>query len=100
MRVLIAALCLLACIALAFAYPSYNGQLPNGNAVPPSPILLGHPGGATKRYTAFANSYTSLGRKWTLALCKADSDNDGQTNGLEMGDPCCTWTVGAAPLVH
>lgn len=80
------------------AYPTYNNNVPNGNSIPPSTIALGHPGGATKRYTAFANSYVADGRKWTLALCKADSDNDGQSNGLEIGDPCCTWMVGSAPL--
>ncbi|RHY79223.1 hypothetical protein DYB26_016414, partial [Aphanomyces astaci] len=32
---------------------------------------------------------------WTLQLCQADSDTDGATNGEELGDPCCTWTVGA-----
>lgn len=79
-------------------YPSYNGNVPNGNQVPPSAIELGHPGGATKRYTSFANAYVSSGRKWSLALCKGDADGDGQSNGLEMGDPCCTWTVGAQPL--
>ena len=25
----------------------------------------------------------------------ADSDGDGQTNGFELGDPCCVWTSGA-----
>jgi hypothetical protein len=80
------------------AYPQYNGNVPNGNMIPPSAIELGHPGGATKRYTLFANAYVSNGRKWTRGLCTSDSDGDGQSNGLEMGDPCCTWTVGAAPV--
>lgn len=78
-------------------YPSYNANVPNGNLAPPSAIELGHPMGATKRYTAFANAYTSGGRKWTVALCRGDADGDGQSNGLELGDPCCVWTVGAAP---
>jgi hypothetical protein len=33
---------------------------------------------------------------WTAALCQKDSDGDGQTNGQELGDPCCTWVEGAA----
>lgn len=82
----------------AQGYPSYNGNVPNGNTVPPSAIELGHPGGATKRYTAFANAYVSNGRKWTVGLCRGDADGDGQSNGLELGDPCCVWTQGAAPL--
>ena len=26
-------------------------------------------------------------------LCLLDSDGDGRTNGVELGDPNCTWTV-------
>ena len=26
-----------------------------------------------------------------------DADSDGQTNGLELGDPCCVWSEGAVP---
>merc|ERR1712217_832204 len=26
-----------------------------------------------------------------------DSDGDGQSNGLELGDPNCDWTLGATP---
>lgn len=85
-------------LSSASAYPSYNNNVPNGNTVPPSALLLGHPNGATKAYTAFANAYVTNGRKWTRALCTGDADHDGQTNGLEMGDPCCVWTTGAAPV--
>lgn len=70
------------------AYPQYNGNVPNGNAVPPSALALGHPNGATKLYTPFANAYVSNGRKWSRGLYIADSDGDGQSNGLKMGDPC------------
>lgn len=87
------------CMVLpTLGYPQYNNNVPNGASIPPSAIQLGHPNGATKLYTPFANAYVSNGRKWTRALCVADSDNDGQSNGLEMGDPCCLWTVGAAPM--
>ena len=79
-------------------YPQYNSYVPNGNSIPPSAILLGHPNGATKLYTPFANDFVKNGRKWTINLCKADSDGDSQSNGLEMGDPCCLWTNGASPM--
>jgi hypothetical protein len=37
---------------------------------------------------------------WTAALCQKDSDGDGQTNGQELGDPCCTWVEGqTAPRI-
>lgn len=29
-----------------------------------------------------------------LAVCGLDSDLDGQTNGQELGDPCCEWQPG------
>lgn len=77
------------------AYPQYNGNVPNGNMIPPSAITLGHPNGNTRLYTSFANAYVANGRKWSKGLCVADSDGDGQSNGLEMGDPCCLWVVGS-----
>eukprot|EP00931_Biecheleriopsis_adriatica_P093366 TRINITY_DN67110_c0_g1_i1.p1 TRINITY_DN67110_c0_g1~~TRINITY_DN67110_c0_g1_i1.p1 ORF type:complete len:636 (+),score=83.92 TRINITY_DN67110_c0_g1_i1:281-1909(+) len=37
------------------------------------------------------------GFNWTQALCEADSDNDGLTNGEELGDPCCLWRENDIP---
>lgn len=31
------------------------------------------------------------------ALCPLDSDNDGRSNGEELGDPECKWSPGATP---
>ena len=31
---------------------------------------------------------------WSAELCNADSDEDGRTNGEELGDPDCQWSVG------
>ena len=28
---------------------------------------------------------------WATKFCCEDSDGDGQYNGWELGDPCCTW---------
>jgi len=33
--------------------------------------------------------------QWTEDLCENDADGDGQTNGEELGDPCCLWVNGA-----
>lgn len=30
-------------------------------------------------------------------ICHMDSDNDGRTNGDELGDPNCVWTTGTTP---
>ena len=38
----------------------------------------------------------SAASSWS-SLCAMDSDNDGYTNGEELGDPSCTWTVGSTP---
>lgn len=34
------------------------------------------------------------GYEWTNKLCEMDSDGDGETNGHELGDPCCIWQEG------
>ena len=31
------------------------------------------------------------------SLCEFDSDGDGVSNGMELGDPCCLWTIGSTP---
>lgn len=51
-------------------------------------------GGATNAYGA---AFKAAGKQWTLSLCCADTDGDGYTNGVELGDPCCTWTTGKTP---
>ena len=79
----------------AYAYQQDLVKLPNGNTYG---ITLGHPGGATKKATNFANAFYSTGQKWNKAFCQADTDGDGQSNGFEMGDPCCVWTVGQTPM--
>jgi hypothetical protein len=49
---------------------------------------------------AFGQAFRDAGWKWTEELCKADSDGDGQTNGEELGDPCCQWKDGDLPSMH
>jgi hypothetical protein len=99
MRSIIIAFAALAMAAVGLAYPAYNNDFPNGNTTPPSPILLGHPGGNTRAFTKVAVLYRGQGYKWTQTVCQTDSDGDGQSNGLEMGDPCCVWTVGEIPAL-
>ena len=53
--------------------------------------------GGTLPLNSFGAALKAHGFEWTKALCEADSDGDGLTNGQELGDPCCTWKRGDAP---
>lgn len=46
---------------------------------------------------AFGASFEAAEHSWTRELCEADSDEDGLTNGEELGDPCCLWVKGSQP---
>lgn len=81
-------------IVSAYAYRQDLAKLPNGNSYG---LTLGHPGGNTKVSTKLASTFYAAGQQWTKAFCMADADGDGQSNGLEMGDPCCKWSVGQTP---
>eukprot|EP00871_Galdieria_phlegrea_P002024 jgi/Galph1/2822/GphlegSOOS_G1469.1 len=45
----------------------------------------------------FGRDFLEAGMRWTRALCEKDSDGDGLSNGVELGDPCCFWTEGDVP---
>ena len=87
-------LLVLAITASIHAYRQDLAKLPNGNSYG---LTLGHPGGNTKVPTKLASSFYAAGQTWNKAFCMADADGDGQSNGLEMGDPCCKWSIGQAP---
>ncbi|KAE9353768.1 hypothetical protein PR003_g3701 [Phytophthora rubi] len=73
-------------------------RLPNGGNVE-GYIAIGHPDGTGKNEATneFGDAFQKAGNKWTVGLCQADTDGDGQTNGQELGDPCCEWSEGATP---
>jgi len=99
--------------AFVGAFPSYGVHVPNGRRVPcPSGMSgcvqglekdvaglvckgLGHRTceGATLPLNPFGEALKSHDFTWTQELCEADSDNDGMTNGEELGDPCCLWAA-------
>ena len=43
----------------------------------------------------FGEGFDDVSEVWSL-LCAADTDNDGFSNGVELGDPGCTYTPGAS----
>eukprot|EP00112_Aurelia_sp_Birch-Aquarium-sp1_P006855 Seg1749.6 transcript_id=Seg1749.6/GoldUCD/mRNA.D3Y31 product=Temptin protein_id=Seg1749.6/GoldUCD/D3Y31 len=85
-------LALAALILQANAFSSYQDKIPNGHKIPhpckPSTIWhgVGHLNqiGGGKR-NPFGLAFKGAGFKWTKALCQADSDQDGKTNGEELG---------------
>ncbi|KAK1935716.1 Temptin [Phytophthora citrophthora] len=78
-------------VAVVSARPAYVALIPNGANVKGFPAL-GHVnpegGGANND---FGLDFASAGKSWTKEFCEKDSDGDGQTNGQELGDPCCEW---------
>ncbi|XP_033726921.1 temptin-like [Pecten maximus] len=97
----------LLCVVLgvSIAFPGYQQYVPNGRNVPnPCPggkrtwAGVGHydSHGAGAR-NLFGLDFASSAHVWTRDLCMADSDLDGETNGVELGDPNCVWTSGQTP---
>ncbi|KAE9062994.1 hypothetical protein PF005_g29663 [Phytophthora fragariae] len=82
----------------ADASKEFVALLPNGDNVPGA-SAIGHSDntGRSSATNAFGNAFADAGKSWTLSLCQADTDGDGQTNGQELGDPCCEWSVGSTP---
>ena len=85
----------------ALAWESYKNIIPNGNNVERNGqgwSGVGHTsasGGGARN--SFGTAFAAAGHTWTTALCNADTDGDGFSNGAELGDPACVWTSGATP---
>jgi len=85
----------------AHAFPEFAFRIPNGYSVPnPGPqggvwAGVGHvnAGGAGER-NPFGDDFEVEGFEWTTTLCETDSDGDGRSNGVELGDPECEWVAG------
>ena len=83
-------------------FQSFGTRIPNGLKVPhpckPNSLWYGvghlsQTGGGKRN--PFGQDFRANGYKWTTALCKADSDKDGKTNGEELGKQlnCVFWVV-------
>lgn len=87
----------------AYSRPQFKARIPNGEAHARAGSgltceRLGHNRcvkGAPRN--PFGLDFKAAGLKWTVSLCKKDSDKDGVPNGEELGDPCCKWKPGKMP---
>lgn len=80
------------------ALPIYREDIPNAvNIVGVS--ALGHENKAKGggKLSQFGMDFKKNGYAWTKEFCMTDSDEDGFTNGEELGDPCCVWQPGQTP---
>ncbi|WAR17418.1 TEMPT-like protein [Mya arenaria] len=89
------------CACAVSGYDYFRNDIPNGHTVP-------HPCNSAKTWDGvghqtqeggtarnpFGLDWKDNGQVWNSSICEKDSDGDGRTNGQELGDPDCTWTIG------
>ena len=87
--------------SIAVAHATHQTAIPNGDKVVRNGVAwpgVGHMvAGGGGLQNAFGIAFAAAGHTWTNALCIADTDGDGITNGAELGDPGCVWTPGSIP---
>ena len=93
---------LCAAATLILARSQYKSRIPNADNVigpdgEPWPGVghLKSSGGGARN--PFGEDFQAAGFKWTTELCEKDSDGDGTSNGVELGDPSCVWQEGDVP---
>ncbi|CAG5114877.1 unnamed protein product [Candidula unifasciata] len=91
-------------LPLVTSYLSFQKKIPNGELVPfpcrPGTVWPGV-GHINNHGTGFQNpfglDFEANGYRWDKKLCLMDSDGDGYSNGLELGDPNCEWEENKIP---
>ncbi|CAH0484671.1 unnamed protein product [Peronospora farinosa] len=71
-------------------YKMFQRKLPNGANVPGFDAI-GHVQVGGGPINDFGLDFKEAEFMWTTTFCEKDSDGDGQTNGQELGDPCCEF---------
>mmetsp|Transcript_26077 Transcript_26077/g.82493 ORF Transcript_26077/g.82493 Transcript_26077/m.82493 type:complete len:465 (-) Transcript_26077:42-1436(-) len=92
-----AALAALCAAPAAVGHQWFLQLVPNAEDYP-QVLALGHQnknGGGP--LNLFGQDFRRHHFKWSLQLCLSDADGDGEPNGVELGDPCCTWREGEKP---
>lgn len=102
-------------ISVVYSYGYYRDAMPNGRRIPCDSSCAGYcegfghilnsgadscSGGGEHPFhylSKFGNAWQNNGMVWNKEMCKIDSDGDGESNGDEMGDPCCVWKTGSVP---
>jgi hypothetical protein len=74
------------------ASSSFVNRIPNGGSLGCADCHVNAGGGGTR--TTFGEAFRSNSHLWNAALATPDSDGDGYSNGVELGDPSGTWTSG------
>lgn len=78
----------------AAAHQTFLALIPNAEDYP-QVTALGHVnknGGGP--LNVFGEAFRDHKFTWSLEMCLGDADGDGATNGMELGDACCTWKEG------
>ncbi|XP_048751456.2 DBH-like monooxygenase protein 2 [Ostrea edulis] len=97
-------LCLVLLFGISEGFKFFQTKIPNGDSVPHpcKPNYLWHGvghrnelGGGSRN--PFGEDFDAAGKTWTPELCRKDSDEDGKSNGEELGDPNCVWKENAIP---
>mmetsp|Transcript_4390 Transcript_4390/g.7720 ORF Transcript_4390/g.7720 Transcript_4390/m.7720 type:complete len:232 (-) Transcript_4390:275-970(-) len=94
----VAVVCVLAAAQESVAFPQFRDGIPNGDILVFGGQQLGHIDNPPSNFDQFGARVAPGGANlnW-LAICDEDFDNDGLTNGEEMGDPECVFTPGDTP---
>ncbi|WAR31417.1 TBH1-like protein, partial [Mya arenaria] len=101
---LLATFTLLLVSTCCHGYRFFQDRIPNGANVPhpcrPGEIWMGvghlnEMGGGERN--PFGLDFYRNGKKWDRTICLQDSDEDGKSNGEELGDPECIWSEGDTP---
>ncbi|ETN07985.1 hypothetical protein PPTG_12499 [Phytophthora nicotianae INRA-310] len=97
-----AAVCAAVCLLTTHeteAYKTFQRKVPNGGNVP-GVEAIGHERAGGGPNNDFGLDFIEAMFKWTKTFCEKDSDGDGQTNGQELGDPCCEFEFRANEKVR
>ncbi|KAL3666376.1 hypothetical protein V7S43_008627 [Phytophthora oleae] len=98
-RVGFVAICVMVALSETGAYKIFQQKLPNGGNVP-GVDAIGHERAGGGPNNDFGLDFIEAMFKYTKTFCEKDSDGDGQTNGQELGDPCCEFEFRANEKVR